>query len=141
MTPHERITERVSRLGDVNELETPRPLLSLTEFFEGNDEVGSIGCNLSPMPGPAAFYRSFQAIADRLGVADVRVQVTMFDDPNGWPFSDTVWVITDAAPEEVAGWFPEEMRPDDCRRGWTEGVAFEPCPVPAGMAPIACWWD
>jgi len=46
MTPLERITERVNRHGDVNDASTPRPLLTLAEFFEGNDVVGSIGCNL-----------------------------------------------------------------------------------------------
>lgn len=141
MTPLQRITERVGRAGDVNDSTTPRPLLSLEEFFEGNDCVGSIGCNLTPTPEPAEFYRLFKQIAVRDDVADVRVQVTMFDNPEEWPFSDTVWVITSAGPEEVANWFSEQVRPDDCWQGWTEGVNFETCPVPAGMSPIACWWD
>jgi hypothetical protein len=25
--------------------------------------------------------------------------------------------------------------------GWQEGVAVEPCDVPVGMKPVACWWD
>ena len=37
MTPLERITERVSRHGDVNDPRTVRPLLTLEEFFEGNE--------------------------------------------------------------------------------------------------------
>jgi hypothetical protein len=101
MTPLERITERVSRNGDVNEAATPRPLLTLAEFFEGNDVDGSIGCNLNPPPTAAEFYELLKGIAARPGVADVRVQVTMFDAPE-WPFSDTVWVITSASPQEVA---------------------------------------
>jgi hypothetical protein len=140
VTPLERITDRVSRHGDVNDPTTLRPLLTLDEFFEGNEVIGSIGCNLTPTPEPAKFYDLFKRIAARPDVADVRVQVTMFDDSD-WPFSDTVWVITRAGSEEVAGWFDEAVRPDECWSGWTEGVAFEPCPVPPGMRPIACWWD
>lgn len=140
MTPLERITERVSRHGDVNDAVTPRPLLTLAEFFDGNDVDGTIGCNLNPPPSPAEFYELLKGIAARPGVADVRVQVTMFDAPE-WPFSDTVWVITSASPKEVASWFDESVRPDECISGWQDGVAVEPCAVPAGMKPIMCWWD
>ena len=56
MTPLERITQRVNRNGDVNDPKTPRPLLTLAEFFEGNHVVGSIGCNLMPTPQPAEFH-------------------------------------------------------------------------------------
>jgi len=138
MTPLERITARVSRNGDVNDPATPRPLLALAEFFDGNLVSGSIGCNLTPTPEPAEFYEVFKQIASHPNVADVRVQVTMFDDPE-WPFSDTVWIITSAQPQEVATWFTEETRPDECSSGWSGATEF--CPVPAGMQPVACWWD
>jgi hypothetical protein len=141
MTPHQRIADRVNRHGDVNDPATIRPLLTLPEFFEGNDDFGSIGCNLSPPPGPARFYQILNDISARSDVADVRVQISMFDDPELWPFSDTVWIITNAAPRTVAEWFDAEIRPDDCSAGWTDGVSFEPVPVPDGMQAVACWWD
>jgi hypothetical protein len=140
VTPLERITSRVSRNGDVNDSATPRPLLTLAEFFEGNAVTGSIGCNLTPTPDPSDFYALLRRIAARPDVADVRVQVTMFDAPE-WPFSDTIWVITSRDPEEVAGWFEEAVRPDECWQGWTDGVSFERYQVPPGMRPVACWWD
>lgn len=141
MTPLQRIAQRVQRNGDVNELDTPRPLLTLAEFFEGNDQIGSICCNLDPTPTPSEMYALLQRIASRPDVADVRVQIMMFDDPEGWPFSDAVWIMTSASPETVAQWFDEAVRPDDCKQGWTDGVSFEPYSVPKGMHPVACWWD
>src|SRR5262249_44074809 len=138
MTPLERITERISRNGDINEASTPRPLVTLAEFFEGNDVDGCIGCNLTPTPTPAEFYDLLKGIANRPDVADVRVQITMFDIPE-WPFSDTVWIITSATPDEVAAWFDEALRPDECCAGWQDGVAVEPCPVPVDMKPVMCW--
>ena len=140
MTPLERITERVSRNGDVNDPDTMRPLLTLAEFFEGNEVDGSIGCNLTPTPTPREMYEILKRIAARPDVCDVRVEVTMFDVPE-WPFSDTVWVITSAAPEAVAEWFEETVRPDGCYAGWHARASVEPCNVPAGMHPVSCWWD
>ena len=135
-----RLTERVNRLGDPNDPSTPRPLLTLAEFFDGNDVVGSICCNLNPTPTPAELHALLSRIATRPDVSDVRVQVTMFDEPD-WPFSDTVWVITSADASAVRSWFPEHLAPDDVVTGWQEGVAYEPYPVPTGMRPMGCWWD
>lgn len=140
MNARDRITERVNRLGDPNDPSTPRPLLTLSEFFDGNDVAGSIGCNLTPMPMPSEVHALLSRIAARPDVGDVRVQVTMFDDPD-WPFSDTVWVMTSADASAVASWFPEDLAPDAVEAGWQEGVAYEPCAIPPGMQPIACWWD
>ena len=66
MSPLERIRERVGRHGDVNDPETRRPLLTLEEFFEGNDSWGSIWCNLEATPGPAEIFEILAAIAPDL---------------------------------------------------------------------------
>jgi hypothetical protein len=139
MTPLERITERVTRLGHPDEPGTPTPLVTLDEFFDGNSEVGSIGCNLDSAPAPARFYELFLEIARRPEVKDVRVQITAFDAPE-WPFSDTVYVMTSATPEEVALWFPDDLKPDETWEGFVD-QPFEPYQVPAGCKPVACWWD
>lgn len=141
MTPLQKITERIGRSGEVNDPEIPRPLLTLEEFFCGNNYAGSIGCNLIPTPEPQEFHELLRRIENRPDVAEVRVEITMFDDPEGWPFSDTVWIITSAKAERVAEWFPENWRPDDCWTGWNEDRTYEPCMVPPGTLPVACWWD
>jgi hypothetical protein len=140
MTPLERITERVNRLGNINDPETPRPLLSVEEFFDGNTHPGTIGCNLENAPSPEQFHALFKAMAQRPDVHDIRVQITMFDDPE-WPFSDAVYIMTSASPEEVFSWFPDELQPGGTWEGFPEGQAFEPYAVPPGARPIACWWD
>jgi hypothetical protein len=140
MTPLDRITERVCRLGHPEDPDTPRPLVSVAEFFEGNNEVGSIGCNLLSQPTPADFHRLFLEILSRQQVADIRVQITMFDVPE-WPFSDTVYVITKASPEEVRSWFPESLSPDETWLGFAVGQEYEPYEVPEGFHVVAAWWD
>lgn len=139
MTHLDRITERVKRLGHPDEPDTPRPLLTIDEFFEGNTEVGSMGCNLDSAPAPEAFYSLFRTIAQRPDVKDIRVQITAFDVPE-WPFSDTVYIMTSATPEEVAGWFPEHLKPDETWVGFVD-QPYEPYQIPNGARPIGCWWD
>ena len=140
MTPLERITERVSRSGDVNVGSTPRPLLTLEEFFDGNTVDGSIWCNCFPTPSSADAFSILKQIRSRPDVGDVRVEISMFDDP-AWPFSEVVWVMTGAAADQVQSWFPEAVAPSETWAGWCSGVVHETVSVSLGMQPIGCWWD
>jgi len=140
MAPLERISERVRRLGDPDDPDTPRPLLSVDEFFEGNEYIGSIGCNLPGEPTPKQFRALFEVLAQRADVKDIRVRITSFDDPE-WPFSDTVYIMTTAAAEAVKTWFPEELEPDEVWEGFLEDETYEPYAVPAHCRAVACWWD
>jgi len=136
------LIERISRLGDVNDPETPVPLVTLEEFFEGNDDFGSIGCNFYPdQPAPAEFYAFFRAIRARPSVAEVRVQVTQHDDPKGWPFSDTIWIITSESPQTVAAWLGERFAADEIFAGLHTDRPYEPIPIPDGMSAVGVWWD
>lgn len=140
MSPLDRITERVCRLGHPDEPDTPRPLVSIADFFEGNSELGSIGCNLLSEPTPEQFYRLFSEFLQRSNVMDIRVQITMFDVPE-WPFSDTVYIMTTASPDEVIDWFPDSLRPDETWLGFAVDQEYEPYVVPVGSQVVACWWD
>lgn len=135
----ERITERVTRYGEPSPT-TRACLLTISEFFDGNDVVGSIGVNLPGAPHPDEIRSVLEEILARPDVADVRVEVRAFDDPE-WPFSDLVWVVSSATAEEVARWFPGRLAPDAIGSGWDEDREYEECPVPAGHTPYACFWD
>jgi len=140
MNALERITARVCRLGHPDAQGTPIQLLTIEEFFDGNEHVGSIGCNLESGPAPSRFHQMFTRIAARPDVKDIRIQITMFDDPD-WPFSDTVYIMTSATREEVASWLDEDLKPDEVAEGFTPGQAYEPYTVPSGARVICCWWD
>lgn len=140
MTPLERITQLVNINGEVNNPDTPRPLLSLEDFFIDNNIHGSICCNVILEQSPQAIYHHFLKIRERNNVSDVLVEITMFDDPD-WPFSESILVITTASPEEVQSWFVEEIAPDECWEGWSEDTEHGWVEVPVGMHPVTCWWD
>lgn len=135
-----KLIERINRNGDVNEPGTPFPLVTLEEFFEGNYEIGSIGCNLTPTPLPSEFYEVFKAIRSRPDVADVMVQIHDLPAPEAWPFSDVVWIITSASIEEAHTWLDDDyMGVDDIFEGSRKCV--EPYDIPAGMRALGFWWD
>jgi hypothetical protein len=142
MTPLERITERVTRHGPPGESGVPLPLVTVDEFFAGNDAVGSIGCNLAGAPPPGRFYELFKGITAREDVKDIRVLVIAFDVPE-WPFSDAVYIMTSADADAVTSWFPNDLRPDDIAvdLDFAEIADFEPCIVPPGVHAVRCWWD
>ena len=137
-----RVTERVFVNGHPEDRKVPTPLLTLVEFFEGNREAGSIGCNLDCYPDPAEFYRLLREISERPDVSDIRMQITCVDTPGvEWPFSDTIWIMTSAGPKEVMSWFPAHLSPSECWSGWISNYRYEPVDIKIGHAPIAAWYD
>ncbi len=135
-------SQLLERIGDINDFSKPRPLVTLREFFEGNADYSSIGYNLPDPPSPAEFYSFLKQVEARDDVREVRVQVQQLEDANGWPSTDTLWIITSATAEEVAGWFPERIAPDDVLNGFeADSTMLEPLDVPPGMNAIGAWYD
>jgi hypothetical protein len=140
MRPPDHLVKRITRGGSIDNVSVPRPLVTLEEFFEGNEEAGSIGCNLPDAPAPRELYEVFRKIRDRPDVADVRVEVSEWDGPEDWPFSEAVWVITSVSPYDLQLWLKERLRGDEVRVGWPE-YPVERVEVPPGMQPLCIWYD
>jgi hypothetical protein len=133
----ERLRERI---GDINDFSRPRPLVTLEEFFKGNTDPGSIGYNLPDHPTPDRFHAVLSAIAARPDVADVRVEVKDWENEDGWPSADTVWIFTTASAADVWSWFPNSLAPDEW--GVRElDASIEPYPVPPGMRAVYAFYD
>jgi hypothetical protein len=113
------------------------PVVSLELFFEGNTDTGSIGCNLTDHPGVDRFYAVLRGIRDRVDVHAVWVGITEVLGPDEWPFSDHVYVVTTATPEDVTEW-AAELEPDPPVDWWTD---FPPIPVPTGAHIVTLFWD
>jgi hypothetical protein len=141
MSSAAHLTARINRNGAINDSKVPRPLLTLEEFFEGNDDHGSIGCNLIDSIHPREFFEVFRRLRDRPDVADVLVEIRSWDDPADWPFTDTVWVITSLTPEVVQQQLGERLQPDEVTLGWPSCYPVESIDVPPAMHPIRVWWD
>ncbi len=118
------LVERLKSLG-LPSPERPSPLVTLEEFLIGNDDYGSIGCNLTPMLGPQFFFEKLKFIRSQPSVQDVLVEVIEVEeeDPTMWPFADRVYVFTDRTPEDVAHW-TVSLQPDAIEKGFVNGKPY-----------------
>lgn len=116
-------------------------VVPLEPFFEGNDDLSSIGCNLGEeQPAIKEFYKTLMDVRRRSNVHDVLVRIYDYEDPESWPFSDTVYIITSATEEDVASWVTS-LLPDEVSEGWlNDEPALAPA-VPEGMSVFSVWWD
>jgi len=114
--------------------------VSLEEFFEGNYDRASIGCNLIEHPGPQTFYRILKALRDRPEVHTVLVAISEVMDEDEWPFSDRVFVAANAEAPQIERWI-EGLQAEPVEEGW---VGERPKSAPAegvGYKTFTIWWD
>ncbi|UUO07791.1 hypothetical protein M4951_05640 [Blastopirellula sp. J2-11] len=139
LSKRQALIEHIQSIGGLG-MSAPAPVVTIDAFFDGNDDYGSIGCNLTDHPGPQGFYETLRSIRDRSDVVNVLVQIYEVeeDDVTMWPFSERVFIVTKAdlatiakllvrlQPSEIDSEYPlpphAEQPPEDC-------VAY------------AVWWD
>lgn len=137
MDPRERLLKRI---GDVNNFDLPRPVVTLEEFFEGNEDPASIGYNLNDTYTPQEFYGFFRKLRDLPDVSNVLIEVKDLEDEEGWPSTDTIWFVTSLSEAALARHFEERIRPDEWRT-YPPDYPMEPIRCPVGTHAIAAWYD
>jgi hypothetical protein len=121
--------------------EAPLPVVSLEDFFLGNSDCGSIGCNLSNNPGPQVFFKSLKAVRDDDSVQEILVEVNeIVEDAQTWPFADRVYLLSSAAIDQVRSWLMP-LRPDEVSEGWANGIPPAAPALKPGVKVYAAWWD
>jgi len=135
------LIQRIKTLG-LPSHDHPLPLVTLEEFFTGNDDYGSIGCNLCSPPGPQFFFENLKQIQSKANVQDVLVEVTEVEenDPAIRPFSDRVYVLAAASPDDVAKW-AVALQPDAIEEGFTNGKPALAPELRPGFRCYSLWWD
>lgn len=136
------LIEKLKRIGP-HAPGGPHPLVSLEDFFVGNEDYGSIGCNLSEHPGPQFFFETLKEVRARGDVQDVLVEVSEVEesDESMWPFSDRVYILSGAARGEVADMVAALM-PDEVEEGFAYGAPPSSAPgLRAGVKVYGVWWD
>jgi hypothetical protein len=142
MSARQELVKKIAAQGSAG-FNKPFPVVSLEDFFTGNNDFDSIGCNLEEHPSPKRFYSVLRAIRDRREVQDVLVTIYEYDKENEsiWPFSERVYVLTSAPPEELADWAKAIMPTEVWDDGYVGGVPPDAPAVEPGMKVLSLWWD
>lgn len=137
------LKQKIERLGISADGSTPSPVVSLEDFFEGNDDLGSIGCNLGEdeHPGINGFYRVLRDIRARADVQDVLVEIhELMEGEDEWPFAERVYILTSATEDTVRSLL-EPLLADDVELGWSNSEPPGAPTLKPGMRVLAAWWD
>jgi len=115
-------------------------IVHIDRFFDGNDDTGSIGCNLVPHPGLDAFRHAFTALGRRSDVQAIYAQITELDPgEDSWPFTDTVLVVGSISPEALKEALAS-LEPDDV--GTADPDSFSPgLSDSERQSALVAWWD
>lgn len=119
----------------------PEPqLVSVERFFDGNDDLGSIGCNLIEHPGVAAFRDVFSDLRRRPDVRAVYASISELDPGEDcWPFTDTIIVVGTIPINELRS-AVAMLEPDEIDTAEELGVRLSAA-ARGGLPALAVWWD
>lgn len=139
-------TKLVALVADIEELyERPGSqagvCVDAVRFMDGNEDCGSIGCNLIEHPGPAQFREVINSVSSRPDVSALIAHITevMDVDEGEWPFSDKLFIATTADPSDIAEWFAS-VSPDEISAADVSKLIGVPS-VPPGVRWYSVWWD
>lgn len=96
----------------------------------------------APHPGPQGFYKILRDFQTRPHVQDVLVEISDADVEIGpdWPFSECVYILTEADREEVAAWVAP-LFPDTVEEGYQNAKPANAPQLLPGCRVYEVWWD
>jgi hypothetical protein len=81
----------------------PKPwIISIEQFFDGNDDDSSIGWNVIPYPGIDAFRNLLTGLLRRSDVLAVYAQIAELDqNEDVWPSTEMIFCIGTILPDDL----------------------------------------
>ena len=115
-------------------------IVPVDRFFDGNDDMGSIGCNLPEHPGIGTFRDVLAGLLRRSDVEAVFAQIYEVDPgPDSWPFADLVLVARTISVNDLRV-AVNVLEPDQVSAA--SDFSVSPLVAERHKSPIlAIWWD
>ena len=88
---------------------SPLPIISLEQFFEGNEFLESIVDESNTTYRPQILYSIFKRLREIDGIHDIYVEVKEIGHPEKWPIADTFWVVATADPRHFRNQWPTDF--------------------------------
>jgi hypothetical protein len=115
-------------------------IVPVDEFFDGNDDEASIGCNLTDHPGIDVFRSVLLGILGRPDVVAAYAQISEVDPGvEYWPFADWVFVVGTISRDDLAKVLAP-LQPDDVGPPGDLGVP-EAITRQHDAPVLVAWWD
>jgi hypothetical protein len=115
-------------------------VVSVEEFFEGNEDDSSIGCNIYPdPPSLQTFYETFKKMKSSDKIENILIRIADAEDTD-WFYTDTVYVIGNVTMEEVKEML-KDLKPDEIYAGWMYGLPQSTTDIKRENKIYSAWWD
>ncbi len=120
----------------------PEPqIVPVARFFDGNDDLGSIGCNLIEHPGIEFFRSVLVGLTSHADVMAVYAQISELDaGEDSWPFANQV-IVVGQIPIEELNRFVRELQPDEVIVSNGYGVSPSIAQLHQNTPVSVIWWD
>ncbi len=136
MSKKDKLFEKIESLGyPENEI-----LVTLDDFFEGNNDSASIGVNIYPhQPPPSYFYSKFKEISQLDSVDNIYVRIADTEDGN-WAYTDVVYIITTLAKVDLQQLLTD-LQPDEIYEDWMYDKPINAPELTNNFKVYSIWWD
>ena len=136
MSKKDKLFEKIESLGyPDNEI-----LVMLEDFFEGNNDYGSIGVNLYPnQPSPSDFYSKFKEIRQLDSVDNIYVRIADTVDGD-WAYTDAVYIVTTLSIPDLQKLLTD-LQPDEIYEDWMYGKPINAPDLTNDFKVYSAWWD
>jgi hypothetical protein len=132
----ERIFKKIESLGFPDK----EIVVSLDDFFDGNDDYASIGPNIyENQPSPQEFYDTFKELIVSKDADEILVRISDVEGLD-WPFTDVVYIISSQPLDDIKEKVTH-LQPDEIYDGWMYGKPVNAGDVPSGKKVYSLWWD
>ena len=121
--------------------QAPPRLVLIEQFFDGNDDPASMGCNLIDHPGVDEFYATLEKIARHPDVKEIYIQIAELNPgDNYWPFADTLYILG-TRPADVLWDELAHLQPDAVEPAASNDIPDRIHRHYAGVPVVIVWWD
>ena len=116
-------------------------VVSLEEFFNGNNDHNSIGPNIHIWDKPTLqdFYYILSELKNSDNVEDILIRIQDLEDLD-WPYTDTVYIISKLSIEELKLKLTD-LQPDEIYEKWMYGKPINAPEIKSGYSIFSVWWD
>lgn len=134
------LLEKIEKQGGFKPPYSRDILVSIEDFFEGNNVVGSFAANAcTENLDVHEFYKILKGIKLKENVLEVWIVICDIDEE--WPYSDTIYISTTANEDGIYEWFRDGFPSEVWQINSKECEVIQTSELKNGFRVFGVWWD